>query len=248
MTGDLPRMCIFGDSHYACLKQAEVQGLADVSGVELEYWGHVGTRFRYLAFREGAVHPVDEFTARRFAKFNAMGRMHLPAEAFDMILVMGARVYIWRLFQQVLQALVEGPFLSAGLIRRVIADGLRGQQGYRLAAGLAGTGTARVLLAPVAFYTAGSLRHGGLLTPEMAALAGDVVPVLWQVAQAVGREDGVEILAQDPQTVVEGLFTNPAFAVADHVAREDYEHHNAAFGAHVLGRVMPLARATPRRG
>ena len=24
---DLPRFCIFGDSHYACLKQAEVQGL-----------------------------------------------------------------------------------------------------------------------------------------------------------------------------------------------------------------------------
>ena len=61
---DLPRLCIFGDSHYACLKQAEVQGLVDVSGVDLEYWGHVGGRFRYLEVRDGAIHPIDDFTAR----------------------------------------------------------------------------------------------------------------------------------------------------------------------------------------
>lgn len=245
---ELPRFCIFGDSHYACLKQAEVQGLADVSGVELEYWGHVGTRFRHLAFRDGAVHPLDDFTARRFAKFNAKGRMHLPADAFDAILVMGARVYVWPLFRMVLRGLAHGPFLSRGLIRRVLADGLRGQEGYRLTAGLASTGTARVILAPTAFYTAGSPGHAALVTPEMAVRAGEELPGLWQVLQELGREDGVDILAQDPATVVDGLFTDPAYAVADHLAKRDFEHHNAAYGAVVLAQVMPLARATPRRG
>ena len=36
MADGLPRFCIFGDSHYACLKQAEVQGLVDVSGASVE--------------------------------------------------------------------------------------------------------------------------------------------------------------------------------------------------------------------
>ena len=167
---DLPRLCIFGDSHYACLKQAEVQGLVDVSGVDLEYWGHVGGRFRYLEFRDGAVHPVDDFTARRFAKFNAKGREFLPARDFDTIHVTGARVYVWKLFHQVLRGLTQGPFLSSGLARRILTDGLRGQAGYQLSAGLASTGTARVVLSPIAYYTADLDRFADVVTPEMAAL------------------------------------------------------------------------------
>jgi hypothetical protein len=248
MAEGLPRFCIFGDSHYACLKQAEVQGLVDVSGVELEYWGHVGGRFRYLEFREGAVHPVDEFTARRFAKFNAKGRMTLPAADFDMILVMGARVYVWRLFHQVLRALAHGPFLSQGLARRILTDGLRGQAGYHFAAGLASTGTARVLLSPIAYYTADPERFDQAITPEMAALVRDRVPEFWGILHAVAARDGITLIPQPEETVVEGMFTDPAYAVADHVAKRDYEHHNASYGAQILSRVMPMARNMARRG
>ena len=124
MADRLPRFCIFGDSHYACLKQAEMQGLVDVSGIDLEYWGHVGGRFRYLEARDGAIYPKDDFTAMRFAKFNAKGRTFLPAADFDVILVMGARVYIWRLFQRVLALLSAGPLVSEGLQRRIwVTDG-----------------------------------------------------------------------------------------------------------------------------
>ena len=247
MAEGLPRFCIFGDSHYACLKQAEVQGLVDVSGVELEYWGHVGGRFRYLEFRDGAIHPVDDFTARRFAKFNAKGRTYLPAEDFDVILVMGARVYVWRLFLQVLGSLAHGPFLSQGLARRILTDGMRGQAGYRLTAGLASTETARILLAPVAYYTADPVRFAAAVTPEMAALIPEQVPDFWRIVHEVAREDGIEILQQPDETVSLGLFTDEAYAVADHVAKQDFEHHSVAYGAKILSRVMPIARSVPRR-
>jgi hypothetical protein len=158
---ELPRLCIFGDSHYACLKQAEFDGLVDVSGVDIEYWGHVGGRFRFLEFRDGAVRPLDDFTARRFAKFNAKGRKHLPAADFDVIHVTGARVYVWGLFNQLLLGLTGGPFVSSGLARRILVDGLRRQAGYRLATGLASTGKTRVLLSPVAYYTVDMDRSGG---------------------------------------------------------------------------------------
>ena len=77
------RIAIFGDSHYACLRLAHVQGMVNLSAYEVEYWGHVGKRFRLLEFRDGAIHPMDEMTAQRFAKFNEKGRTFLPAAEFD---------------------------------------------------------------------------------------------------------------------------------------------------------------------
>ncbi len=245
---DLPRLCIFGDSHYACLKQAEVQGLADVSGVELEYWGHVGGRFRYLEFREGAIHPLDEFTALRFAKFNARGRTFLPAADFDAILVMGARVYVWRMFLLLLSRLAAGPLVSEGLQRRILADGLRGQRGYRLAQGLAATGTAQVFLMPIAYYTGNAARAEKFFPPAVQALIPERLPGFWAALEAAAAEDGIRLLRQPEETVVHGMLTDEAYAVTNHVAKKDYEHHNAGYGAVVLSQVMPLARQVARRG
>jgi hypothetical protein len=247
MPEGLPRLCIFGDSHYACLKQAEMQGLVDVSGVELEYWGHVGGRFRYLAFRDGAIHPIDDFTAMRFAKFNVKGRTFLAAADFDVILVMGARIYLWRLFQGLLQALSSGPLVSSGLVRRILTDGLRGQAGYRLASGLARTGTARVLLAPIAFHTANEARFAGMITPEMAAILPERLPVFWRILHEVTAEDGITIIQQPAETMVDGLFTDPAFAVEGYLEKQDFEHHNLAYGAVILREAMPLVRQVARR-
>ena len=242
MAEGLPRFCIFGDSHYACLKQAEMQGLVDVSGIDLEYWGHVGGRFRYLEARDGAIHPKDDFTAMRFAKFNAKGRTFLPAADFDVILAMGARVYIWRMFQRVLALLSAGPLLSEGLQRRVLVDNLRQHLGYQLARGLAASGTARILLAPTAYYTEGFAHLVGAVPPEVAALIPDRVPEFWRFLQEAAAEDGIMLLRQPEETVVHGLFTGLAYAVAGHEAKQDYEHHNAAFGAAVLAPVLPIVR------
>ena len=183
MAEGLPRFCIFGDSHYACLKQAEVQGLVDVSGVELEYWGHVGGRFLYLRVQDGAIYPKDDFTAMRFAKFNAKGRTFLPAADFDAILVMGARVYIWRLFQRVLTLLSSGPLVSEGLVRRILTDDLRRHIGYQLARGLAESGTARILLAPTAWA-----KIVPFLDPVLVLLAcATVVPMKCGTVPAPGE-------------------------------------------------------------
>ena len=248
MAEGLPRFCIFGDSHYACLKQAEMQGLVDVSGIDLEYWGHVGGRFRYLEARDGAIYPKDDFTAMRFAKFNAKGRTFLPAADFDVILVMGARVYIWRLFQRVLALLSAGPLVSEGLQRRILSDDMRRHLGYRLARGLAASGTARILLAPTAYYTEGAEAFVSAIPPEIAALIPDRVPEFWRILKAAAAEDGITLLSQPEETVAQGMFTSTAYAVDGHAAKQDFEHHNAAFGAAILAQVMPMVRGAARQG
>jgi hypothetical protein len=146
------------------------------------------------------------------------------------------------MFHQILRGLAQGPFVSSGLVRRVLTDGLRGQAGYRLAKGLAATGTARVLLSPIAYYTADPGRFADVVTPAMEVLIPDQVPFFWRILLEAAAEDGIELLCQPEETVTQGLFTAEAYAAANHVERRDFEHHNAAYGALILTRAVALAR------
>lgn len=244
MPDQLPRLCIFGDSHYACLKQAEAQGLAQLAGWEVEHWGHVGGRFLYLEARDGAIHPKDDFTARRFAQFNEKGRTFLPAADFDAIFVMGARTYVLGAFHMILRARYHGPFLSSGLKRRILGDYLRRQHGYRLACHLAETGTARILLSPTSFPTEGDGLEASL-TPEMQAAEPDVRAEAWALAAEAAAEDGITLIPQPDETVVKGMLTQAGFAVEDHQAKADFAHRNAAYGALVLARLRTALAQGP---
>lgn len=243
----LPRLAVFGDSHYACLRQAHGLGLVDVSGADIEYWGHVGGRFNFLTLRDAEIVPTDDYTAQRFARFNAKGRRSLPAADFDMILFAGTRTYIGPVFQRFLQAGFHGPFLSSGLRRRVLCDSLNQQSGYRLARGLAATGTARIVLSPVAFHTEGHPRLSAQLTPEIRAASGEDRAELWDLATEIAAADGITLIPQPDETVADGVFTKAGFAVAGHAEKKDYEHRNPAYGALIFSRAMDVLRTTPLR-
>ncbi len=238
------RLAVFGDSHYACLRQAHGLGLVDVSTVDLEYWGHVGKRFNCLELRDGAIMPTDDYTAQRFAKFNEKGRRFLPAADFDMILFAGARTYVAPLFRRVLHARAHGPFLSLGLSRRMLRDTLNDQSGYQLAKGLAATGPARIVLSPVAFPTEHPAGPAAELMPEVCSATPEDRAGLWQMAVEIAASDGITLIPQ-PEETVTGIFTRADFAVDDHVAKRDYEHRNPAYGALVFSRALALLRDTP---
>ncbi len=234
----LPRLAIFGDSHYACLRQAHNQKLIDPSAVEVEYWGHVGKRFRFLSCRDGAIVPEDDHTARRFAKFNDKGRTFLPAADFDVIFFMACRVDLRRLFLSLLAARRTGPFLTSGLQRRMAGDGLADQRFYTYARALADTGTARIILSPVSFPTLG---FAGLAPSDAVrqAPAADRA-ALWQMLAERAAGDGITLLPQPEETVTDGLFTHPDYAVADFAALNDHAHRNPAYGALIYSRLLAL--------
>lgn len=234
----LPRLAIFGDSHYACLRQAHNQNLIDLSGVEVEYWGHVGKRFRFLSCHDGAIVPDDDYTARRFAKFNEKGRTFLPAADFDVVFFMACRIDLTRLFLSLLAARRAGPFLTSGLQRRIAGDWLAGQRFYTYARALAETGTARIILSPVSFPTLG---FAGLAAPDAVRQApADDRAAIWQMLAERAAGDGITLLPQPEETVTDGLFTRPDYAVADFAALNDHAHRNAAYGALIYRRLLAL--------
>ncbi len=234
---EMRKLAVFGDSHYACVRQAHAQDLVDVAGVEVEYWGHVGSRFNFLDFKDGAIVPKDDFTAQRFAKFNEKGRLFLPVADFDMVLFMGARIDVTRLVAVMLRQ-AGGSFVSAGLRRRMVRDRLEGLMAYGFAKSFAATKTAQVVISPVPFPTEGYRGMDEALTPTVRTAAAAERAEIWAVIVAAAAEDGIVFLPQPEETVTGGCFTSAAYAVDRFYERDDYAHRNAAYGALVLSDVL----------
>lgn len=240
------QICIFGDSHIACLRYAVVNRLTPRRFVDIEFWGTAGNRFRHLAYLDGAIRPTDEFTARRFAAINSKGREELRPDDFEMVLFMGCRTRVNGLFMDFLhRAHHPGLFLSTGVKREIIKAHLRHHYCYQFATAFAAQARARIVYAPVSLQILGI---GPALPAEFADAVRGTPPeraAIWQMIAEVMAEDGITLLAQDDKTVVQGCFTDPGFAVNLAVERQDGTHKNAAYGAIVLEQALNLLHAMP---
>jgi hypothetical protein len=242
------RVCVFGDSHFAAIRHALNARLVPRRGVEIEFWGTVGNRFRHLAYEDGAIRPTDDFTARRFASVNARGRMELRPDDFDLVLFMGCRTRVNRLFMEFLhRARHPGLFLSSGVKRRLIADHLRALPAYGFAQGFAAEGRARIAYAPVSFQSAGFPDPDLAEFPDCVQGTAPERAAIWDLLAGVMAEDGITLIAQDDSTVVQGCFTAPAYASRHAEARQDSTHKNGHYGALVLAQALALLppRAAP---
>jgi len=234
----LPRLAIFGDSHYACVRMAHQQGLASLDGLSVEYWGHVGKRFRFLDYRDDAIVPTDDYTAERFAKFNDRGRRCLPVADFDAVAFVGCRFYVTPLFFQLAQAQADGQLVTSGLRARLARDLLTNSSTYDYARRFAATGRARILFSPASLPTAGMTHGWEAAFPAATALDAGTAADLWDRLAQTMAEDGVRLIAQPEPSRQGGLWTRPDYATADHQTSGDAEHKNPAYGALVLDRML----------
>ena len=240
LPSDPIRLCIFGDSHIACLRHAlKGRALTDPP-VDLEFWGTVGHRFHKISLQDGALVPNDETTADRFAAVNLHGRRSLRPEDFEVILFMGARTRLNMLFAEFLhRARHPDLFLSTGVRREIIRGHLHDQRAYGFAQAFAAQGKARILFAPVSFPTEG-------LSPEFLDSCPDAVhgtaaerAAIWALFREVMAEDGITLLPQAERSVTQGCFTAAAYATRHAATRGDSTHKNGAYGRLVLRGLMP---------
>ena len=233
-----PRLAVFGDSHYACLRLAHGQGLVDLSALDVEYWGHIGKRFRALEFRDGAIHPTDPVTAARFAKFNEKGRLFLPAADFDAVLFMGCRIDLAAVFMGLVDAQMRGLFLTQGLRRAMLRARLNSLPAYGFAVAMAAEQRARILLHPVTMFGLGTADYDALVTDAMKqATPAARAAVMGFIGDEMAK-DGVHLLPQQDATFAGGIYTNPEYLVEGHAQTNDYTHRTAAYGALVWQQVL----------
>jgi hypothetical protein len=235
------RLAIFGDSHYACLKAAFDAGLVDLPDqVDLEFWGHVGGRFRQLGFADGAITPSDDYTAERFAKFSTRNRKTLPMRDFDTVFFMGCRISTFSFFAGLIREARRGVHISAGLRRRIFRDYLASIPYYAIAREAAAVQAARIILMPVSFPTwaPGLDQKYAPSFPEAQSTRPEERGLFWAEMEAVMAADGITLLPQAEDTVTEGLFTKLDFAVEGYETKPDVVHRNTGFGAQVFAALL----------
>lgn len=242
MKTDLPRLAVFGDSHYACVKRAVDQGLVDVSAIDLEFWGHVGKRFRYLTFQNGAITPTDELTEKRFAKFSTRNRPTLPISDFDWIFFMGCRIPAFGLFASLMQERRNGSVLTSGLRRRVIEDRLRSAPPYGFAVRAAALRTARIAVAPTPFPTGIAPFQFDEQFPDVKDTTAEERAEIWSVMEEIMTEDGLTLIIPPDEMFSSGLYCHPDFVVESHPETGDLAHKNAHYGARIFDQVLTLVK------
>ncbi|WP_208348277.1 hypothetical protein [Pseudaestuariivita rosea] len=237
-----PRLCVFGDSHYAAVKRAVDEQLVDTSGVDLEFWGHAGNRFRFLEWKDDCIRPIDDFTAKRFAKFNEKQRRFLDPRDFDAIVFVGSRLRTTRVFALLLDArLSDDKFLSQQLEHEIVRHHLEGELTYHFARNIAALNV-RVLFSPVSFDIKSTPNDAADVYAKALAAKETDRRGVWKIVAHEMGQDGIELIPQRAVTVTDGCFTKAKYATDRYVERNDYTHKNAAYGALVFQDVLKVLK------
>jgi hypothetical protein len=231
------RLCIFGDSHMACVRLALNMRPQALAPLDVEFWGTIGHRFRYVSLKDGALVPDDDFTAKRFSAVNRAGRTSLRPDDFDVIAFTGCRTRVDGLVMEFLHRNRHPDlFVSSGVRRAIIAGHLRSLYPYQFAMDFARQGKARILYQPVSFQLAGHPHPMLDQFPDAVQGTASERAAIWALVQEVMAEDGITLLAQPESTVTDGCFTKAGFATR-FAAKGDSTHKNRDYGRLVLRQI-----------
>ena len=216
------KVMLFGDSHLAAVRR----GLAAIpparlDGVELQFWGTPGNRFRHIDWQDGRITPLEEATANAFARCNA-------------VVFVGARIRPGAVVPDLLNHIADPDrYLTRAYIKAVIAAQFRRLSTYRMAQAMAAAGKTRVLLNPISLST-----HRAGAAPRPYAMARRAsradIALLWSAMAEVLAEDGIGAILQPQDTVVAGYLTDERYGLPP----GDDAHKNAEYGALILEAIL----------
>ncbi|MCB2129404.1 MAG: hypothetical protein KDE03_10085 [Rhodobacteraceae bacterium] len=227
------KVILFGDSHLAALKLATGR-IAPPEGWEVSFWGTAGTRFRNISWRDGCICPDDTATEQAFARFSGEGITRLDPAEYDAVVFVGARIRPGAILPDILNHVAHPTrHLTREYIGLVLAEHLLRHSTYQMAAAMAAGGKTKVYLNPISFETAGKQPRPRAYKVAREA-THDHVSEIWRLTERLLAEDGITLIAQPVETIVEGYYTDARFGVG----QKDHVHKNAEYGALILERIF----------
>lgn len=230
-------LCIFGDSHIGSLRKALKAGLIDVRGHPVEFWGAAGPLFRQIDIKNGVVRPEGKEAAAVVAQVNEHGRLSLAAEDFDTYLFYGARLRMAEFMLPYLHILCDPHQAISQAVMRASARHFIGScRAVRIARSFAASGKTRVFFAPAPLMTQGILEVAATAMPvalyPRALEAGEADRALiWDVFDSILAADGITLIRQPDETVVNGVFTDARYAIEGAQESGDAGHKSPEFAA-----------------
>ena len=232
-------LCIFGDSHIGCVKNALTQKIfKSRRALDFEFWGADGPRFRGLDLEGSTIVPRAE-VLETVRLVNGKGRDILDPADFDAILFMGARIRTHEFFEPHLHRMqqVDG-YLSDAVFRQNCEDWLPKNRFYRAAKAMAAVGHGRIFFAPTTFLTEGfeaQITKG--CQDAVQASAGDRQKI-WAELIRVAANDGIDLMPQSEETIANGCMTKRTYSNVLSNGEFDPVHRNPEYAAILLKDVV----------
>lgn len=240
-------LCIFGDSHLGSVRRALDEGLIDLTGFEVEFWGADGPNFRDIDIEGDTVRPQTDDALKWVRTINGNGRETLGPGDFDVYLFYGARLRLTDIMPPYLDILCNpDAAVSEAVLSAAVNRFISGRRSARIARHFADSGGPRVFFCPASFLADGVVdpmaRQGVFAQFPHAEKAGEAERArLWRMIDAIFGESGVTVLRQPEDTIVRGCLTDGRYAVQDAVAQKDAVHKSPEFGARMLAEFLKAA-------
>lgn len=222
-------LCVFGDSHIGCMKMALTEKkFTTQHALDFEFWGADGPRFRSLDLVGSTLVPrLDAIETVRMV--NGKGKDILDPRDFEAILFMAARTRVQEFFPGLLHRMKQADgFITQAVFRQICHDWLTKHRFYRAAKAMAETGSAQIFLAPTSFLTEGADigGHSGALQAGSADRKK-----IWDELVRVAAGDGIILIPQPEETVVNGCMSRKEYAAIIADGRYDPVHRNSDYAA-----------------
>ena len=232
----IKRICLFGDSALAAYRHALTEGLVQLPGIEVEFFGAPGPSFRSFESLNGRIVPGPE-ALPALSLVNGAGRTSLGPDDFDAFLFIGARLGAADFVAAHIH-LARGSALPSRAVQEAMAyDFLIRVRAWRFARDFARHRP--VMFIPTPYPTEGILdlsARNRLFAyyprAEFATVADRARA--WQMLMDVSQKSGVPLLAQPDHTVTRGVLTQARYATKDAAAKEDISHKSPEFAALML--------------
>lgn len=237
-------LCIFGDSHIGSVRRALDAGLVRLDGFEVEFWGAAGPLFRQIDIKQGVVRPIGKEAEEVVLRVNGKGRATLSPEDFGSYLFYGARLRIAEFMLPYLHHLRDPQQAASSAVMQAAArQFLTSCRAVRIARSFAASGRTRVFFAPAPLTTDGMSGQGALKDYPRAveAMAADRARI-WQMFAQILADDGITLIAQPDETVVNGVFTHADYAIEGAQASGDAGHKSPEFARLMLQAFVAAAR------
>lgn len=227
------KIMLFGDSHLAAVRSG--LPLVDIpDGVDLQFWGTAGHRFRNISWVDGKIVPDDEKAANAFAKFNAEGARELDPSKYDAVAFIGARIRPGAVVPDLLNHIAHPDrYLTRDYIQLVLAEHVLKHSTYQLARSMAATGKTRVLMNLISFDTSGKAPTPRRYSFARRASQNDLA-LLEDLTREILAQDKISYVPQPLETVVDGYYTDAKFGLDN----DDAVHKNAEYGAVLLREIL----------
>ncbi len=265
------RICLFGNSHIAALKEAHRAGPDRWPGLEMQFVGLHGELLMQTVIRDGRLAPQSDAAAEALQAISGLSEVDL--RSFDAFVVTGCNIATFSavtvygglrwpdlpsLDRQADLAAMRPILVSEGVARATLVAMLAERLGLRFIRHLR-AGTDRPIWLTQQPNVSASVLEGetpAKLRTHLRAMArGDaahIARLFAEVAPLATCEAGAGFLPQPAATVVEDILTDTAYCEgATRLAARpgipqparDFLHANAAYGALVLDQISgALAR------